>query len=288
MKVLILGVSGMLGSTMLRVFNKNLNGVEVYGTARSPSVHHFFPSALNRRIITGVDVENLDLLMSIIGEIKPDVVINCIGIVSHLAETDDPLKVLQVNLMFPHRLAMLCRLCGARLVHFSTDGVFSGSKGNYCESDIADATDLYGRAKYMGELGYSHTITIRTSIIGHDLASDQGLLGWFLSQENEAKGYSRAIFSGLPAVELARVIRDIVLPQPNISGLYHVASAPISKYELLRLVADVYGKSINIVPDHKLVIDRSLNADRFYLATGYVSPAWKELVRQMHEFTLED
>lgn len=131
---------------------------------------------------------------------------------------------------------------------------------------------------------YPHTITLRTSIIGHELSSSHALLGWFLAQEGKVKGYTKAIFSGLPTAELARVVREVVLPMPELSGLYHVASAPIAKYDLLKLIADVYGKKIEIIPDDALVIDRSLNAERFKDATGYVAPPWLELVKRMFEF----
>jgi dTDP-4-dehydrorhamnose reductase len=186
--------------------------------------------------------------------------------------------------MLPHRLARLCALAGARLVHISTDCVFNGRAGNYRESDISDAEDLYGKSKFIGEVAYPHAITLRTSIIGHELASAHGLVGWFLQQRGKVNGYRRAIFSGLPTVELARVIRSVILPRPDLSGLYHVASTPISKLELLQLVASAYGTSVEIEPDDRVAIDRSLNADRFREATGYVAPPWPVLVGQMQEF----
>lgn len=283
MKVLVLGTSGMLGNAMLRTLAENAN-LEAYGTARSVSVRRFFAPELHERIIAGVDVENLDSLTGVLAELKPQVVVNCIGLVKQLADADDPLAALPINAMLPHRLARLCKLGGARLVHISTDCVFAGTKGNYVETDPSDAMDLYGKSKFLGEVAYPHTITLRTSIIGHELASDHGLIGWFLAQEGQVKGYARAVFSGLPTVELARVVRDVVLPQPEISGLYHVASRPISKLSLLKLVAETYGKSIEIVPDDAVVIDRSLNAGRFHSATGYMAPPWSELIKKMFEF----
>jgi len=223
-------------------------------------------------------------LARVFAEVKPQTVVNCIGLIKQLADANDPLQALPVNAMLPHRLARLCELGGARLVHISTDCVFAGTRGNYRESDSADATDLYGRSKHLGEVTYPHTITLRTSIIGHELSSGHALLGWFLAQEGQVKGYTKAVFSGLPTVELARVVREVVLPRPELSGLFHVASAPIAKYDLLKLIADVYGKRIEIIPDDGLVIDRSLNAERFRDATGYVAPPWPELVKRMFEF----
>jgi dTDP-4-dehydrorhamnose reductase len=163
----------------------------------------------------------------------------------------------------------------------STDAVFSGSKGGYTEEDPADAKDLYGISKYLGELDYPHTITLRTSMIGHELRTANGLLGWFLSQQERCTCFGRAIFSGLPTVALAQIVRDTVMPRPDLFGVYHVAARPISKYDLLRLVAEVYGKRIDIIRDDSVVIDRSLNAGRFASATGYVAPEWRELIGLM-------
>lgn len=283
MKVLILGASGMLGNAMIRLLAQD-GDLEVFGTLRSAPGRRFFGPALQGRLISGIDVANQDSLVGLFAELKPQVVVNCVGLVLQLAEANDPLQALPINAMLPHRLAGLCKLAGARLIHISTDCVFAGTKGGYRESDISDAVDLYGMSKFLGEVTYPHTLTLRTSLVGHELAGNHGLINWFLSQESHVKGYRRAIFSGLPTVELARVVRDIVLPRPDLSGIYHVAAAPISKLELLTLVAKAYGKAIEIVPDDSLVIDRSLNADRFRTATGYVAPAWPDLVKQMHEF----
>lgn len=283
MKILVLGVSGMLGNAMFRTLSEGTE-IKVFGTARSSSVQRYFAPETASQVIAGVDVENQDSLARVFSEVKPQVVVNCIGLIKQLADANDPLQALPINAMLPHRLARLCELGGARLIHISTDCVFAGTKGNYRESDPADATDLYGRSKHLGEVTYPHTITLRTSIIGHELSSSHALLGWFLAQEGQVKGYTKAIFSGLPTVELARVVREVVLPMPELSGLYHVASAPIAKYDLLKLIADVYGKKIEIISDDALVIDRSLNAERFRDATGYVAPPWPELVKRMFEF----
>ena len=136
----------------------------------------------------------------------------------------------------------------------------------------------------MCEVDYPHSITLRTSIIGHEIAGTRSLLGWFLAQEGSVKGYTRAIFSGLPTVEVARVIRDHVIPYSDLSGVYHLASDPINKFDLLKLVAQTYKKNIHIIADDQLVINRSLDATRFRLATGYVPQPWPELIRSMHKF----
>ena len=216
--------------------------------------------------------------------VRPAVVINCVGLIKQLADAQDPLSTLPVNAMFPHRLARLCGLAGIRMIHVSTDCVFSGRKGLYTESDPSDAGDLYGKSKFIGEVhDLEHVITLRTSIIGHELSSNFALVDWFLSQTREVKGYAKAVFSGLPTVELASVIKDFVLTRLELHGLYHVAAAPITKLDLLRLIAGQYSKAIDIVPDEHLVIDRSLNCERFRRATGYTAPAWPKLIEKMFD-----
>ena len=282
-RVLVLGASGMLGNAVLRLFAQS-PGYKAIGSARSSGVLRLLPDGLRDSVLCGVDVESFDSLTRLFVNARPDVVINCIGLVKQLAEADDPLSAIPINALLPHRLARLCDVAGARLVHMSTDCVFSGAKGMYTEADMSDAKDLYGRSKYLGEVDYPHAITLRTSIIGHELSGAHSLVGWFLAQQGGVKGFRRAIFSGLPTVELARVIRDHVLPHPELRGLYHVSAEPINKFDLLTLVARAYGKTIAITPDDKLVIDRSLDSSRFRQATGYQPEPWPELVRRMREF----
>ena len=190
--------------------------------------------------------------------------------------------MIPIYALLPHQLAKLCSNIDARLIHMSTDGVFSGTKGDYLESDAFDAQDFYGISKFIGEVQCPHSISIRTSIIGHELQRGNGLLSWFLSQQESCKCFSNAIFSGFPTVALAQIVRDIVIPRPDLFGVYHIASNPISKCDMLRLIADVYGKEIEILPDKKISIDRSLNAERFRIATGYTPPDWQSLVKLMY------
>ncbi len=282
-RVLVLGASGMLGNAALRLFAQS-SGYEVIGSARSSGVLRLLPEGFRSSVICGVDVENFDSLTRLFSNARPDVVINCIGLVKQLVEADDPLAAIPINALLPHRLARLCDVAGARLVHMSTDCVFAGTKGMYTEVDMSDAKDLYGRSKYLGEVDYPHAITLRTSIIGHELSGAHSLVGWFLAQQGSVNGFKRAIFSGLPTVELARVIRDHVIPNPELRGLYHVSAEPINKFDLLTLVAKAYGKTIDLTPDDRLAIDRSLDSSRFREATGYQPEPWPELVRRMREF----
>ncbi len=283
MKVLVLGVTGMLGSMVFKVLSKSTD-LTVWGTLRGPGGKKYFDDDKNEMLLHGVDVTEIDSLLRVVSAVKPDVVINCIGLIKQLANVNDPLVALPINAMLPHRLAQVCEIAGARLVHVSTDCVFSGDQGRYRENSVADARDLYGLSKYIGEVSnHANSITLRTSIIGHELDSSNALVDWFLSQEGEVKGYAKAIFSGLPTVELAEVVRDYVLPNPNLSGLYHLSAEPISKLDLLGLVADVYGKKVLIVADEQVCIDRSLDSSRFRRETGYKPPPWPELIAKMHQ-----
>lgn len=282
MKCLVVGSTGMLGSAMIKVLSRS-SGLEVYGTARK--ISDSTPGKYN--IFYGVDAENFDSIVELIAKLKPEVIINCIGLIKQFDESEDPLRALPINSLFPHRLARLAEICNARLVHISTDCVFSGDRGRYLESDYPDAKDVYGISKRLGEVVYSNCITLRTSIIGRETNSTKSLLCWFLSQTNSVKGFKNAIFSGLPTDELSRVVRDYVIPRPNLSGLYHVSSSPISKYDLLCKIATAYNKKIEIIEDYEYKIDRSLVSENFTAETGYVAPEWEILIKNMYDFEQE-
>jgi dTDP-4-dehydrorhamnose reductase len=282
MRILVLGANGMLGHVVCRVMSEKPQYI-VTGTVRD----RMAPNALASgavRIMPGVTVEDPDAIRRVFEAVQPEAVVNCIGLVKQLAAAADPLQVIPINALLPHRLAALCQSAGVRLVHISTDCVFSGHKGNYTEADVPDPVDLYGRSKLLGEVDYPHTITLRTSIIGPELGGQRGIVGWFLSQQTPVKGFRRAIFSGLPTVELANLICSVVLPRHHLHGLFHVASSPISKFDLLGLISAAYGKTNQIIPDDELIVDRSLCGQRFAEASGYVSPPWPDLVRKMREF----
>lgn len=282
MRVIVLGASGMLGSTVFRGLSAS-DSLSIFGTVRSIRGLESFDKSMKDRLISGVDVLDSDSLIELFRNVVPDVVVNCVGLVKQLSSAKDPLSTLPVNSMLPHRLSKICALSNSRLIHISTDCVFSGRKGMYLESDISDAEDLYGKSKFIGEvIDQQHVVTLRTSIIGHELNSQSSLIDWFLSQTGPVKGYSRAIFSGVPTVELTRIILEYVIPNPELHGLYHVSAEPIDKYSLLKLVSNVYQKTVDIQPSEELVIDRSLNSTRFRSATGYTPPSWPALIEKMH------
>jgi dTDP-4-dehydrorhamnose reductase len=277
MKILVLGASGMIGQTMLRVLAQH-QGWQVTGAVRGHQYQGTAPGA----VLRGNDLCNPDHLTRLFLQAKPQLVVNCAGLTKHLPEVNQPIPALITNALLPHRLAEQCAIAGARLIHVSTDCVFSGATGNYQESDLPDPTDVYGRTKVLGEVTVGQVLTLRTSTIGHENGTSNGLLEWFLSQD-ECKGFRHAIFSGLPTVEFAKVVRDLVIPNPSLSGLYHVGAEPIDKLSLLRLIARIYRKSTLISEDDVFRINRSLNSERFTLATGYRAAAWPELIESMHK-----
>jgi dTDP-4-dehydrorhamnose reductase len=229
-----------------------------------------------------VDARQFETVVAALGQVRPDVVINCLGIIKQLKAAKDPIPSLEVNALFPHRLAELCAVGGARLLHFSTDCVFSGEKGAYTEEDRPDPVDLYGHSKLLGEVDRPGCVTLRTSIIGRDYLKNAGLIEWFLSQRNgHVRGFRRAIYSGLSTESLARIVAELIDRYPDLSGIYHVASRPINKYDLLCRLRDVADLSIEIEPDDTFTIDRSLSPERFLAATGLQIPSWDRMIAEI-------
>jgi dTDP-4-dehydrorhamnose reductase len=278
-KILVLGATGLLGNAMFRSMSGK-SGARVLGTIRREADRKLFAPGLAAGLTVVDDIENPDALARLFDAATPDVVINCIAV--GRPAPADPLRSIQVYSVLPRRLSHLCRLAGARLIQISSDGVFSGDRGAYSEDDLPDANDIYGMSKLLGEISEPHAFTLRTSIIGHELQSRGGLLEWFLSQQGRCSCYTRAIFSGFPTIVLADLIRDVVIPHPDLHGIYHMATRPISKFDLLQLVARRYGKAIELIPDDRASPDRSLVAERFRQATGYLPPDWPELVDLMY------
>lgn len=282
MKVLVLGATGMLGHKLLQSLSKQFS---TKGTIRGDgSGFRGYPGVSSGSIIAHVDAGDITGVKTAIEEYKPDVVINCIGIVKQLPTAHDPLQSIAINALFPHQLAHICQQRGIRLIHISTDCVFSGRKGYYHEDDFADAEDLYGRTKYLGEVDYENALTLRTSIIGRELGTNHGLIEWFLGQDGgTVSGYTNAIFSGLTTNALSDVIATIITDYPEMRGVWHVASEPISKYDLLKLVKTVYNLSIEIQPDNSVVMDRSLNGNKLRENTNIIIPSWQTMIEQMHQ-----
>jgi dTDP-4-dehydrorhamnose reductase len=269
----------MLGHQVAHRFQQDC---ETWVTVRNSNDVSFAESNLpGVQIYPGVDALDFDSIQRAIEEIQPTVVINCIGIIKQDALAYDPTTSIQVNALLPHKLAQICNKQNCRLIHISTDCVFSGKDGNYSETSFPDANDLYGRTKFLGEIHHEGGLTLRTSIIGPELRSARSLLDWFLSQIGSTSGYTRAIFSGLTTLELSRVIHQCATEWTQLSGLYQVSAQPINKFDLLTLVKARYGLNIEIQPKDEPVIDRSLDSTRFQETTGYRPPSWDEMVSEL-------
>jgi len=276
MKVLVLGGSGMLGHKATAELASHFPTVV---TSRAP-----LPPAVVGRAenVAGVDATSFDAVREVIEAQRPDTVLNCIGIIKQAAAATMPIPSIEINALFPHRVAEVCRSIGARLIHISTDCVFAGRKGMYREEDFPDAGDLYGRTKLLGEVAGEEALTLRTSIIGRELAGASGLMEWFLSNRGgEVSGYSEAVFSGVTTAELSRVIVRVIEEHSDLAGVYHVSAEPISKLRLLELANAAFGSNVRISPSSALRIDRSLDSSRFRAATGWSPPTWEAMIREM-------
>ncbi len=282
MRIIVLGATGMLGYQVFRISLKRK--LDVYGIVRNKSaLISKFGKVIDECVYEIDDVRDKNILNQLFSRIRPDYVINCIGIVKQSHLSQNYIESIAINSLFPHELQRLCSEFDSHLIHISTDCVFNGLKGLYTEADQSNAYDLYGKSKHLGEVDYGKGLTIRTSIIGHELSqSSHGLLEWFLSQTEEVKGFEKAIFSGLTTLELTKVLLDFIIPQKVSVGLFHVAANPISKYALLRMIAEVYKRKINIVASQELIIDRSLDGSKFASLTGYQVPSWHELIEEMN------
>lgn len=277
-RVLILGAGGMLGHMLYR-YIADRTSIEVLGTVRSATAE-MLPQGKYARLVTSVRAEDMACIEDIIDSFQPDLVVNCIaaGIEANIKDA------IALNSLFPHQLAASIMRIGARLVHVSTDGVFTGRAGSYSEIDYPDATDIYGRSKLLGEITEPNCLTLRTSIIGPEIGIGSGLLSWLSRQKGVIRGFRKVMFSGLTTLELSRIITEYILPRPDLAGLLNISSVTISKFELLTLIAKCYHLPVEVVPVDKPVIDRSLDSTKFQSLTGYEPPDWSTLIMQMQDF----
>jgi dTDP-4-dehydrorhamnose reductase len=279
MKILILGGDGMLGHEL---FFQLRQRHETRVTLRQPLAAYSAYRLFERgNAFDGIEVRKADALEQVLRDYKPQVVVNAVGIVKQRPESDEAMTSIEINSLLPHRLALACQPLGARLVHLSTDCVFSGKRGSYREGDLPDPVDVYGRSKLLGEVAGGGALTLRTSMIGRGLSRKSGLIDWFLAQRGPIQGYRNAIFSGLTTRELSRVIGMLVEKHPQASGLYHVSAEPISKLDLLTKLRARMGSGPEIVPADEPRIDRSLDSTRFRRAFGYAPPAWDQMLDEL-------
>ncbi len=281
-KIMILGGTGMLGHALFRRLY-HYEDFSVYTTVRSIKGSEIFFSFSDRnRIIENVDASNFDSIKKSIENAKPDIVINCIAILRVNSSPDSIYNAININSLFPHKLHNICEKHNIRMIHISTDGVFDGKKGMYKEDDPIKISTIYGMTKYLGEICCRNCLTIRTSIIGHEIYNKKGLVEWFLSEKNAVKGYQKAIYSGFPTVELSRIIANYIISDNDIDGIYHVSSDPLSKYELLKIIRKIYKKKIEIVASERNFYDLSLDSSKFRLKSGYHPPPWEKMIYDMY------
>ena len=280
-RVIILGGGGMMGHKAYQVLSQYFDVFVTFRefNAKLKSTNIFHPT----KVIDNVDVQDFSSVIRILADLRPKYLLNCVGIVKQLMRVHLPKVSIYTNSLLPHMLAEECETIGCKLIHISTDCVFSGKNGNYTEEDNSDADDLYGRTKYLGEVGYGNALTLRTSIIGHELFSKRSLVEWFLSQgKSTVKGYTGAIYTGFPTVTLCGEIVRIINEYPALSGLYNVSSERVSKYELLQIIKKVYGLNVNIEPFYEFRCERSLDSTRYRKATDFRPMPWEEMIVQMH------
>lgn len=279
-KVLILGGTGMLGHKVYENFKPRYNTFVSMRNYKQYVKYNIFDET---KIIKTFSAENDNTYESVLKNIMPDVVINCIGITKHQSIANAPVQMLTVNSLFPHKIALLCAKIGARFIHISTDCVFSGNKGNYKETDFADANDLYGRTKLLGEVTeLNNSLTIRTSIIGRELKTSFGLLEWLLGQKGkQINGFKNVIFSGFTTKALSDIIIDIIEKHNDLSGLYHISSDPIKKYDLLKLIKEIFNLPINILPYDDFYCNRSLDSSKFIKKTGFKPLSWETMINNL-------
>lgn len=279
MKAIVLGADGMLGHEMARSLTVGNHDV-VAAVRKDPDERTRF-ALTGSAVVPRVDARVRRSIVNLIDQQRPDAIINAVGIVKQRPEARDAVGSIQINSLFPHQLAELCTSTGTRLIHISTDCVFSGEKGDYRESEYPDPVDIYGRSKLLGEIAYPGCVTLRTSIVGLELARYTGLVEWFLAQRGKAPGWTKAMYSGLTTAELARVIIRVIEAGEQMDGLWHVSGDPISKFDLLVGLRDALARDIEIIPDESVVIDRTLNSESFRAALGYRPPTWDEMLDEL-------
>jgi len=279
MRILILGGDGMLGHQLFKHL-KSSHDVRVT-LHKDLSVYKKLMLFSTENTYPGIDIRSPIKLAGELTDFHPEAVVNAIGIVKQLPEANESIPSIEINALFPHRLALLCKDINARMIHLSTDCVFSGKKGNYKESDTSDADDLYGRTKFLGEVNEKHCLTLRTSMIGQELSRKKNLLEWFLAQNETVPGYKKFIFSGFTTLELSRIIENVILNYPEANGVYHVSSEPISKFDLLSLIKKGLNLPIEIIPDESFTCDRSLDSSKFRQEFHYHPPSWEKMIDEL-------
>jgi dTDP-4-dehydrorhamnose reductase len=281
MRVIILGVSGLIGHKLLQKLSSDF---EIFGVLHHSKDYYNNPPLFSgQNIIENINVSEFDILKGVLYTVNPDIIINCVGITKRKIDINDPLDAISINSAFPHQLAKWAKVNKKRVIHFSTDCVFNGKIGNYTETSLSSAEDVYGKTKYLGELHYDNTITIRSSFIGQELFDKTELFEWFLAQSGkQIKGFKNTLYSGVSTIFMASVVKDIILNYPGLSGLYQLATEkPISKYQLLNLAKKVFDVKVDIIPDIEHIHCPTLDASKLRKAINIAVPSWEEMMTDL-------
>ncbi len=272
----------MLGHKLVQVLGSRF---EVWTTLRAEFAKYEHLKLFDKsKTFESVDVRNFENFEKILKKNKPDAVVNAAGIIKQKPTANDVAATLEVNSIFPQKLANCAERLNFRLITISTDCVFDGKRGNYSEDDTADAADLYGRSKNLGEVSGKNCLTLRTSIIGREIDTTHSLIEWFISNRGgQTEGFKRAIYTGFPTVILADIIGDIIETFPDLHGLYHLSSDSINKFDLLNLVNRAFRLGITIKANESFLIDRSLNSEKFRRETNFKTKKWAEMIKIMAE-----
>lgn len=281
MRILILGGNGMIGHKIFQVIsNKHLDTWVLFKKSFNDiSFNEIFNKT---NIIDNFDLSNFHKLSTLLNNLKPEVIINAVGITIRRGIDNIPSKSIQINSALPHFINEWVILNNKRLIHFSTDCVFSGDQGSYTENSIPDARDIYGKSKALGEVSSKNTLTLRGSMIGREIENKTELLEWVLSQRNkQLKAFSNVIYSGITTIRMAKLVLKIIEEFPQMHGIYNVSSECISKYDLIKLFVKEFNISIDIISDDSYISKKDLDSTKFYNELGIDKPNWNDLIIEL-------
>ena len=285
MKILLLGGGGLAGNTFIKYFLSFKNRYSI-GVTFSEHESNYNLNLDNQSISTfyNINAFKYNLVSSVINDYKPQVIINTIGLTKRISNTIDPKLSIYLNSYFPHLLLKTSNEKDIKLIHLSTDCIFSGYNGNYSEDSIPDALDIYGKTKFLGELNEKNALTLRTSILGPEIRRFLGIYSWFINQKTDVFGFDKAFFSGITSLELAKIIFHIIDHNYDLYGIYNLASEKISKFELLNIIKKIKKMNINIIKSDSEIYDRSLNNKKFRSVSEYKVPNWENMILDLIDY----
>ena len=287
MKILILGGNGLVGHKLLQVFKKRLpnKDYEIAATFRKDRTTYLSLVKLVdiSNSFFNIDINKFSDLVEVVDKFKPNIIINCIGLTKKLSNNNNEKYSIYINAYFPHLVSFLCQKNNIKFIHLSTDCIFSGLMGNYTELDNPDALDIYGKTKFLGEVDNDNSLTLRASILGPEITKFLGIYSWFMRSSKSVSGFNNAFFSGFSSVEFANILTRIIKHNFHITGVYHLSSYKISKFDLLTMIKDINNLKIKIIQSDREIYDRTLNCDKFHNVVSYKPPSWEQMLSELKE-----